>query len=44
VKEAFVRESLDSTKLKKEMPELFEKYKKQTKVKPSLLIKIGEEE
>lgn len=36
------RESLDSTKLKKELPEIAEKYKKVSKVKGSIVIKIKE--
>lgn len=39
-KEPTIRISLDSKKLKEEMPDVFENYKKESKVKESILIKI----
>lgn len=40
VKEAYTRSSIDTTKLKKEHPDIWEAYQKETKVKESLQIKI----
>lgn len=40
IKSAYERVSVDSTKLKKEKPEVYEQYTKTTKVKESLTIKI----
>jgi regulator of replication initiation timing len=39
-KEPTTRTSLDSKKLKEEMPDVFDKYKKESEVKESILIKI----
>lgn len=39
-KEPTIRTSLDSKKLKEEMPDVFDKYKKESEVKESILIKI----
>ena len=42
VKEAYTRTGLDTSRFKKEQPELFKQYKKETVVKESLAIKIKE--
>lgn len=39
-KEPTIRTSLDSKKLKEEMPDVFDRYKKESEVKESILIKI----
>lgn len=41
VKEASTRTTLDTTALKKQMPEVYEQFKKESKVKESLIIKIA---
>lgn len=41
--EESTRESFDSTKFKKENPDMYEKYKKTSKVKPSLRVKVVEQ-
>lgn len=40
IKDAYVRSSIDSTRLKKEQPEIYSQYLKETQVKESLTIKI----
>ena len=41
--EESTRESFDSAKFKKDNPDLYEKYKKTSKVKPSLRVKVVEQ-
>ena len=41
VRNGGVRKSFDATKLKEDMPEVYEKYSKETKVANSLIVKIG---
>lgn len=40
IKDAYTRASIDSTRLKKEQPEIYSQYLKETQVKESLTIKI----
>lgn len=41
-KKGYTRTSIDSTKLKKEKPEIYELYTKETKVNPTVMIKVTE--
>jgi predicted phage-related endonuclease len=41
VKKGCIRKTVDSSKLKLEMPDIYEKYLKETKVGDSLSIKLG---
>ena len=41
VKKGSTRKTVDSSRLKDEMPDVYDKYVKETKVKDSLSIKIG---
>lgn len=41
IKDAYDKESLDTTRLKKEKPEIYDEYCKFSPVKESLVIKIG---
>lgn len=41
-KKGYTRTSIDSSKLKKEKPEIFEEYQKESKVNPTVIIKVAE--
>ena len=43
IKNGYIRHAVDTTALKKEMPDVYNQFLKDTEVKPSIVLSIGDE-